>query len=312
MAKDWETAWDRACTDTEKFRKSPKSFWEFEIVGAAVFGLGGGYIGFLLMSQNPTLFQQFVYPSIGGAVGIILGFLIVFSCIFLWNLFRAPYRQRNEARQTVDRLEEKREPQLIIEEVKKENYGNVAGFSWGLVVKNKGIDKATKCIGNLIALDFADIIGMSLPGCPLNQPLQWGNIAEFSSDRTDIDGGQKAILQIINRDFVRGVVRVNAQHIAYSRGNDFRETNYLPVSNYSGGNNYLFVIGINSEGKPPIYAICYLRSRTDTCQMKLIEVMNIEPNIKEFRQRSIARIAEIEKQLTSEWYHEIGMDYHDC
>ena len=80
----------------------------------------------------------------------------------------------------VDNVDEGKESQLVIENVKRENYGNVAGFSWGLVVRNKGTDEAEECIGELVAIDFADKTGMSLKTWPTNQPLQWGNIPEYS------------------------------------------------------------------------------------------------------------------------------------
>ncbi len=97
----------RAWEDTERFRNTPVFFWGLEIVGASVLGLGGGYIGFLLTPENAIPIQGFMYPAIGSVVGIIIGLLIVFLFIYAWNLYRAPYKQRNEARLTLEKLSQK-------------------------------------------------------------------------------------------------------------------------------------------------------------------------------------------------------------
>src|SRR3989304_1241981 len=99
-----ESSWRRAWEDTERFRHTAGSFWGLEIVGASVLGLGGGYAGFLRTPMGTTPTQSFLYPAIGGVVGVIIGLMIVFSLIFIWNIFRAPYRQRNEARNMVRQL----------------------------------------------------------------------------------------------------------------------------------------------------------------------------------------------------------------
>lgn len=93
-----QTAHQRACQDTESFRKSGLSFWAFEVLGAAVFGVVGALLGFWLTPLNSSVFWRNAWPTIGGGLGIVAGFIIVFLTIYLWNLFRAPYKQRNEAR----------------------------------------------------------------------------------------------------------------------------------------------------------------------------------------------------------------------
>lgn len=117
-----ESSWRRAQGDTKRFRRSPKSFWGLEIVGAAVLGFGGSLLGFLLTPIDRSRLVQFLYPAAGGVVGIIVGLVLVFFLIFLWNLFRAPYRQRdeqylrwNEAREKVVKLEEERIPKVSAE-----------------------------------------------------------------------------------------------------------------------------------------------------------------------------------------------------
>lgn len=98
MEREWETCWQRACKDTEHFRKSGWSFWAWGVVGAAVFGVVGAFVGYWLTPSNFNPFWQFAYPTIGGGIGVVVGFVLVFSLILGWNLYRAPYRQRDEAR----------------------------------------------------------------------------------------------------------------------------------------------------------------------------------------------------------------------
>jgi len=109
MEQEWETTRQRASKDTESFRKSTKSFWLLEIGGTAVLTFVGGYVGSLLMPQNPTPSQQYIYPGAGAAIGMIIGLVVVFALIYLWNLFRAPYRQRDEARRMVLELQKEKE-----------------------------------------------------------------------------------------------------------------------------------------------------------------------------------------------------------
>lgn len=115
-----ESAFHRAWRDTDKFRRSAKSFWMFEVVGAAMFGIIGAIGAFWLTPQSASPFQQNSYPAIGGGIGIIVGFITVFALVFVWNLFRAPYRQRNEARaDAIQRKEEYDELKQSIKEQKQ-------------------------------------------------------------------------------------------------------------------------------------------------------------------------------------------------
>lgn len=106
-----ESTWRRALTDTDRFRQSARSFWAFEVVGAAIFGILGGYLGFLLLPAESDRQSQWSYPAVGGAIGVVGGLTFAFTLIFIWNLFRAPYRQRDEARQNLEKLEKLREEQ---------------------------------------------------------------------------------------------------------------------------------------------------------------------------------------------------------
>jgi len=102
----WESIRQRASRDTELFRQSPKSFWTVEVIGAAVFAVGGALYGFQLQPPNPTTFQQFIFPTVGASIGVLLGFLIVYGLVYIWNLFRAPYRMLSEAKIKCDELTE--------------------------------------------------------------------------------------------------------------------------------------------------------------------------------------------------------------
>jgi hypothetical protein len=95
---EYISTWQKAWNDTEKFRNESKIwFWGVEIVGGgALFGVIGSLTGFNLMPINPDSFQQNAYPVVGGGLGVVIGFILIFTVIFFWNSFRAPYRQRDE------------------------------------------------------------------------------------------------------------------------------------------------------------------------------------------------------------------------
>jgi len=87
----WQSASIRAWEDTESFREDSRLwFWGVEIVGGAVFGAVGGLIGGYYTPSNATVFWQNGYPTIGGAIGVIVGFIMVFAVIYCVNLFHTP------------------------------------------------------------------------------------------------------------------------------------------------------------------------------------------------------------------------------
>lgn len=92
MAK--ETAWRRALRDSESFRHSGKFFWGFEVLGAAALA---AVVTYFFLPDNPSRFESAVYPL----TGVVTGFVAAYSLIYLWNLFRAPYRQRDELRTAI-------------------------------------------------------------------------------------------------------------------------------------------------------------------------------------------------------------------
>ena len=102
-----ESVWRRAWRDTDTFRNSARFFWIWEVMGAAVAGVIGGMMGAWLTPENPTKFQQYLYPTIGGAVGVIAGFVIVFALIFIWHLFRVPHKQRDDAIELARQVQQK-------------------------------------------------------------------------------------------------------------------------------------------------------------------------------------------------------------
>ncbi len=70
-------------------------------------GVIGGIIGAWRIPENSSKLQQYLYPTLGGAVGIIVGAVAVFTLIFIWHLFRAPYRQRDDAIELAKQVQQK-------------------------------------------------------------------------------------------------------------------------------------------------------------------------------------------------------------
>lgn len=107
-----EPTWQRVWRDIEGFRQTPKSFWVVEVVGAAAFGAVGGMTGVWLTPTHATTSQQNLYPIVGTAIGFIAGFVLTFGLIYVWNLFRAPYQQRNDALQLAENIRNNLQTQL--------------------------------------------------------------------------------------------------------------------------------------------------------------------------------------------------------
>ena len=47
-------------------------------------------------------------------IGVIIGFVAFYLLLFAWDLFRAPYRQRDEARHRVIALEKEKTPHIEV------------------------------------------------------------------------------------------------------------------------------------------------------------------------------------------------------
>jgi hypothetical protein len=104
---DWESIWHRASKDTERLRRSKKWYWAVDVMGGgAVFAGIGGWLGWRLTPLDATISTQVIWPLVGTGIGVILGVAFIYGLVFIWYLFRAPYRQRNEARNKVETLKQ--------------------------------------------------------------------------------------------------------------------------------------------------------------------------------------------------------------
>lgn len=86
-----ESSWSKAVKDTESFRQNNR--WWFRTVDVLGSGAIAGLTAWMLWDRSTLKSWQ---------VGIItfsvfvVGIFFIYGLIYLWNLFRAPYRQRNE------------------------------------------------------------------------------------------------------------------------------------------------------------------------------------------------------------------------
>lgn len=94
-----QSSWGRARQDTISAQKTTRFMWGGEGVLAVA---GGAWLAQIAPLGAPTL-EIVVRSVIGGLGGLLTAILI----IFVWNLFRAPSKQRDEARNMV---EQQREP----------------------------------------------------------------------------------------------------------------------------------------------------------------------------------------------------------
>jgi len=102
----YESTWQRASTDTEHFRSKCLWFWGVEVIGAgAIAGLATG----IIWQRNILHGWQVGLITFGI---FVVGLFIIYVIIFLWHLFRAPYRQLHEARDEIERLTQR--PELTI------------------------------------------------------------------------------------------------------------------------------------------------------------------------------------------------------
>lgn len=85
-----QSSWSRAKQDTISAQKTARFMWG----GEGVLAVGGGaWLAQIAPLGASTL--EIVGRSVIGGLG---GLLTAVFLIFVWNLFRAPYKQRNEAR----------------------------------------------------------------------------------------------------------------------------------------------------------------------------------------------------------------------
>jgi len=74
-----------ASKDTEKFRKdSPWWYWGVEVLGGAILGGLGGFIGWKFIPLNASSYKQFIYPTVGSILGFVFGIFVIYYLIFLY------------------------------------------------------------------------------------------------------------------------------------------------------------------------------------------------------------------------------------
>ena len=90
MEEKWETAPHRAWRDNTQWLLNHIVAWFLAFIVPG----GGTMLATLFIPANVDLKVAALYGFLGG----IAGLLLVFTAVYAWNLFRAPYKQRNEAR----------------------------------------------------------------------------------------------------------------------------------------------------------------------------------------------------------------------
>lgn len=96
-----QSTWRRAAKDTISAQRTARFMWG----GEGVLAVAGG-IWFAQLAPINAPVVEIIWRSVVGGLG---GLAIAVLIIFAWNLFRAPYKQRNKARQIIKELETKLE-----------------------------------------------------------------------------------------------------------------------------------------------------------------------------------------------------------
>ena len=86
-----QSALSLAWKDTKASFHQLRFFWGVETGSVSLFIYGGT----VLTPEDASKFVAAAYPAIGGIIGAVIGFGIIFAIKLFW----APYKQRNEARQ---------------------------------------------------------------------------------------------------------------------------------------------------------------------------------------------------------------------
>ena len=97
MEQKWETAPRRAFGDTKKWLLGSFIAW----ILASIIPVGSGVLAAIFISTTASLVRQSIYGAIGALVALALFLFIT----YLTHLLIAPYRQRNEARSELAKIE---------------------------------------------------------------------------------------------------------------------------------------------------------------------------------------------------------------
>ena len=91
----------RAWSDTKSSLHKIYFFWLVEVIATGL----GVFIGTVLTPEDSSSVVSAIYPVSGGIIGVLVGFFL----IFIFNLVLAPYRLLREASERVLQLEKVRE-----------------------------------------------------------------------------------------------------------------------------------------------------------------------------------------------------------
>lgn len=145
-----QSASKRALEDTKESFHSIKFFFGVEVVAMVVFAL----LSTLVMPEDPSRLVSAGYPVIGAAIGLLVSPVI----IYLGMLFKAPYKQRNEARQTIKQREQEikqfTEKRLSVS-LQEPRYDYLGDWWLRLRVENPTAIPIPECYGELVSYRLA-------------------------------------------------------------------------------------------------------------------------------------------------------------
>ena len=193
-----QSVWGRAKKDTISAQSTVKFMW----IGGAVLAVAGGTWLPLIALESASNFELVARAVLGGLIGLLVALLV----FFVWNLFSAPYKQRNESRIELSNLQRQIEafndthPNIIYESpdttLYQEHYYLRLKFKNNVAKPSGDISTSKDTIARIEVYSSDNILVDDWDGrwADSDPPQQYGDISKLN--KLDINANETARLDI--------------------------------------------------------------------------------------------------------------------